>query len=243
MSKYNYNMGAAWQLKPETPSTLGQKFLQTLDAIIQAYPGVGKWQILDPQNRTILPINDARRKIARLVEDNVCRDEDEEPQPDDGYNMISENMFEITPKRLSWSATVGGKYGSRIKFMAGHILVPSDPEVVTYPLYKAVLLATIAFWPSNWANAYAFSSDYDKAAPAPGIPPHPTSRYLIPWLSYLPASLADDIHLPPEILTERTPDGGLLMIVAEERLDPTNAEHMRRSRILAELMIERAGNP
>ncbi len=42
---------------------------------------------------------------------------------------------------------------------------------------------------------------------------------------------------------ERTPDGGLLMIAAEERLDPANPDHMRRSRAIAEIMIARAGDP
>ena len=51
------------------------------------------------------------------------------------------------------------------------------------------------------------------------------------------------LQLPEEILTERTPDGGLLMIAAEERLDPTNPDHLRRSRILAETMIAHSGEP
>jgi hypothetical protein len=36
--------------------------------------------------------------------------------------------------------------------------------------------------------------------------------------------------LPQEIITERTPDGGLLMIAVEERLDPANPEHLCFSR-------------
>ncbi len=47
--------------------------------------------------------------------------------------------------------------------------------------------------------------------------------------------------VPPEIVTERTPDGGLLMSAVEERLDPTNPEHLRRARILAETMVSRTG--
>ena len=44
-----------------------------------------------------------------------------------------------------------------------------------------------------------------------------------------------------EILSEHVPDGGLLMSVTTERFDPANLEHMRRARILAEVMIERTG--
>jgi hypothetical protein len=48
---------------------------------------------------------------------------------------------------------------------------------------------------------------------------------------------------PPEIVTERTADGGLLMIATEDRLDPTDPEHLRRARIIAETMIARTGYP
>ena len=117
--------------------------------------------------------------------------------------------------------------------------VPSDPAVVTYPLFKAALLAVNAIWLANWANAYAFKLHYDKAPLIPGAPLFPYSLFHIPWLAYLSAPLAVDLGLPPEIVTERTPDGGLLMIATEERLDPTNFEHLRRARILAETLVAR----
>jgi hypothetical protein len=81
------------------------------------------------------------------------------------------------------------------------------------------------------------------APDAPGIPSFPSSSYGIPWLSYLSKPLAAGLTPPPGLLSERTPDGGLLMIAAEDRLDPTNPEHMRRSRAMADIMIARAGDP
>jgi hypothetical protein len=75
----------------------------------------------------------------------------------------------------------------------------------------------------------------------PGVPLFPYSLFHIPWLAYLSVPLAAGLELPPEILTERTPDGGLLMIAAEERLDPTDPEHLSRALILAETMIARIG--
>jgi hypothetical protein len=40
---------------------------------------------------------------------------------------------------------------------------------------------------------------------------------------------------------ERTPDGGLLMIATEDRLDPANPEHLRAARVIAETMIACTG--
>jgi hypothetical protein len=65
----------------------------------------------------------------------------------------------------------------------------------------------------------------------------PKSVFQIPWLGYLSAPLTAGLKLSPEILAERTADGGLLMSATTERLDPANPEHLRRARILAETMI------
>jgi Immunity protein 52 len=71
----------------------------------------------------------------------------------------------------------------------------------------------------------------------PSEPTFPKSIFHIPWIAYLSAPLAIAVNLSPEITTERTPDGGLLMSATTERLDPNNPEHVRRARILAETLI------
>jgi hypothetical protein len=68
-------------------------------------------------------------------------------------------------------------------------------------------------------------------------PTFPYSIFHIPWIAYLSAEHADGIALPRDIVTERTPDGGLLMSATTDRLDPDNSEHVRRARIITEAMI------
>jgi hypothetical protein len=75
----------------------------------------------------------------------------------------------------------------------------------------------------------------------PGEPAFPDTDFHVPWMAYLSAPIAARLELPPEIVTEHTPDGGLLMIATEERLDPENPEHRRRARLLGETMTERTG--
>ncbi len=74
-------------------------------------------------------------------------------------------------------------------------------------------------------------------------PSFPYSQYQMPWIGYLTAERTKGLRAPPELATERTPDGGLLMIAAKERLDPGNPDHMARSKLLARIMIERGGDP
>jgi len=75
----------------------------------------------------------------------------------------------------------------------------------------------------------------------PQEPAFPSSPFHIPWIGYLSASLSTGVKLPPEIATERTGDGGLLMIATDDRLDPANPEHLRRARIVADTMIACTG--
>jgi hypothetical protein len=98
-----------------------------------------------------------------------------------------------------------------------------------------------AIWQAPWASAFALESYYYDEPLAPGAPLFPYSKFHIAWIGYLSAPLAKDLELPPEIMTERTPDGGVLVTAIEERLDPGNAEHLWRARILAETMVKHTG--
>ena len=138
---------------------------------------------------------------------------------------------------------------------AGDEMVPPDPMIVTYSLFRAVLLAINAIWLQTWACAQAFRSVNIKVPlanspsgqgyvlkPAPMVlsdTAFPESIFHIPWFAYLSAPLCADLILPSQIQTERTSDGGLLMIATEEWLDPELPEHVRRARILAETLIAR----
>lgn len=113
---------------------------------------------------------------------------------------------------------------------------------MTYPLFRAALLAINVSWPPVWACAYASKMDYEKSPFFPGAELFPFSAFHIPWLGDLSASLTSGLELPPEILTERTPDGGLLMSATEDRLDLTMPDHWRRARMIAEIMIVRDPN-
>jgi len=62
----------------------------------------------------------------------------------------------------------------------------------------------------------------------------------MPWISYLSAERAASVVPPDIVRTERIPDGGLLMTATEERFDPANADHMRASLAMAEIMIAHA---
>ena len=189
----------------------------------------------------------------------MTRDDFRRPEPYYGYSAVAFTGDVIKSRRVRLRIKAGGQSKGDMSLQTADWKVLPDPAIVTYPLFKAMLLAINVIWPPPWACAYAFRSNIVKVPvvyrpgvegysleSAPMIPSEPTfpeSVFHITWIAYLSAPLAIGVKLPPEIMTERTADGGLLMIATEERLNPTNPEHLQRSRVLAETMIARAGNP
>jgi len=177
MSSPRYALNATWRVEPNSPAVLGEKYLAVLDAITNAVPGIGKWLLgKPPYQDECITIDEARTKLAAWVEDNPSLIDDA-PDPESGYMLLAMNMSERSPKNVGLIAGVGGRLGDSIRFRVGSVTVPSDLETVTYPLFRAALLAIITQFPPVWANAYLYIEDYDITSLVSGIPPHPGSTY------------------------------------------------------------------
>jgi hypothetical protein len=230
--------------RPESPASIGAKFVKTLDALTCIEPTIfANWKVMDLPAIASHPLAAARSRIAALIEHNVSRGDFREPDPDSGYSAVAFTDNVIDARRISLRIHTGGIYKGDTWLETADWKAFPDPAIVTYEIFKKALLAINEIWPPPWACASAFRMDYDSVPLAPGAQLFPSSRFHIPWVGYLSASLITRMVLPPpEIVTERTPDGGLLMIATEDRLDPTNPEHLRRARIIAEWMIAGTGN-
>jgi hypothetical protein len=241
---FDYSIHSELPLISETPASIGAKFVDTLDALTRIDPTVfTNWEVTDIPAMTSQPLAAARSRIAGIVESNVGRDDLREPDPDyGGYSAVAFSDNVPPSRRIHLRIQTGGKSERTTWLETCEWNVLPDPAIVTYPIFKDALLAINKIWPPLWASAYAFKVGYFERPLAPGAPLFPYSRFHIPWMGYLPASPTKRFVLPPpEIVTERTPDGGLLMIATEDRLDPTNPEHLRRARIIAETMIAGTG--
>ena len=212
---------------------------------------------MDFPKKNSLPLAKARSRIGTIIENNVTRDDFGRPQEYYGYSAVAFTSSAIKSRRVSLRIKAGGKSKGDTWLQTGDWKVRPDPAIVTYPLFKAALLAVNAIWPPIWACACAFRSNIARVPETyaggvqgyrlenlPMVPSDPTfedSAFHIPWIASLSAPLATGITLPREIATERAPDGGLLMIGTEERLDPENPEHLRCARAIVEIMLARTG--
>jgi hypothetical protein len=253
---YRYAVRGCWAGPAnEKPALIGAKFLHTLDSLSGIDPLLTGWQVFrnwkiteDEQPRTI-PLAVARNRVVEIVEAGVVYDDFDKPAPRRGYSVCA-SAGARGPRRVAFSASTGNQF-FQLEF--GEHYLASDLSVVTYPLFKGALLAISAAWDAQWAYAHACRNEavkvpidfapgvpafiIESAIPVPLDPTFPKSIFHVPWMAYLSAERAVGVKLTREVLTERTPDGGLLMIATTERLDPTNPEHVRRARILAETLI------
>lgn len=109
-------------------------------------------------------------------------------------------------------------------FSTEYDVIP-DPALVTYPVFRSVMMAMVQVWGA--VSADAFSSDLIDACELNDKHNVLRKRLFRPsWMTYLDAPRAALITPPAGVLCERTPDGGLLLIAAEETFDVANPRHM-----------------
>ena len=247
MTDCTYEIRSAWPGRREEPAEIGRKFLATLDALSEADPAFSNWGTRDvdetPRGQAIDPM---RADFTRWVEANVDRDDWGKAWPELGYSVWAANGYRpfapLDPTSVSFYLTAGSKVSNHNSFEAGRYGKSPDPSIVTYRGFKSVLLTMISIWPAPWANARAMTWGEDPPMLA-NEPPFPDSGYKMPWISYLCADRAAKVDVPKIVKTERTTDGGLLMIATEDRFDPWNPEHRAPSRIMDAIMEEHGGDP
>lgn len=239
---FRYSIRSKLSGRVESPAELGAKFVATLDALSHIDSSVfANWEVINLPEQVALPLAAARARIGTIINDNVCRDDAKEPEPESGYTAVAYTNTAIRSRELYLTVRAGGNTKAETWFQAGQHRIFPDSAVVNYPLFRAAMLAINVQWPPSWACASAFRMDYDKAPLSPAAVLFPYSIFHIPWFAYLSEQLIGELQVPTEVITEHIPDGGLLMTVTKDRLDPTNPDHLRSARVLAETMIARTG--
>jgi hypothetical protein len=239
---FDYSIRSMPGAQAETSSTLGTRFLNSLDALNRIDPTIfTNWQIMDFLASASIPLAAARPRIGAIVEANITRDDHGKPSPHYGYSCVAFIDNAAKSRNITLRIKAGGKDKGHISLETGSYKVAADPSILTYPFFRAALLAINAIWSPPWSCAQAFRLGYYEVPLVPGASLFPYSRFHIPWIAYLSPPLAGSIELPLEILSERTPSGGILMTATENRLDPANPEHLQRARIVAETMIACTG--
>jgi hypothetical protein len=112
-----------WLVRPqrrETPAVIGQKFLDTLDALSEADPFFTPWNVLEKSAMAVLPLATARPRIAAIVENNVVRNDGGQPEPQSGYSAIALTDNPITSRIVNVTVNAGAVVpGSHVMLAVG----------------------------------------------------------------------------------------------------------------------------
>lgn len=243
MMAIEYKIQAAWFSREETPPEIGAKFLRTLDSLSPINPLLTQWGYFDETNIPLgEPFETISPRITDFVSEHVWLDEYDEPEPSKGYAIWASNLYHPGRTADGQSGNVyvnAGSLGSnQVDFSVGREGMTTDPGLLTYPLFRSVLLALVEIWRPEWVNVRCSASGLLPTA-ASGDPNFPYSGFQMPWMAYLCAERADGVPIPADIPTERTPDGGLLMVAATSPLEPGDPKQMAISKEIARILIAR----
>lgn len=233
MSVNGFSLRFSWGQRPESPAQLGERLLRSVEALRQIHPLFESWWFTDLVALEHVPIDEVRPRIAALVEQGVQRDDDDEPEPAGGYTFLIVNDKKGTPQKVELRTHGGGNYpklyfGNGGVFSTEYGQIP-DPAIVAYPVFEAVMMAMVRVWDAT--SASAICSDLHDARDKAG-------RFFGPaWMTYLAAPLASRITRPSGALCEATPDGGLLMIAAEETFDVNDPSHMAGAWAISDALV------
>ena len=262
MRNYSWFIQSASSVGFERPMVIGEKYLATLDALSRVDSILSGWTIWEnsgtlddliawvedgePEPAPIRPvlIDEAYGIMTTVVETNVILDDWGEKQPNEGYSLVANNKYNMTPRNVAVSVRAGSQFNQNnwgVRF--GIHPQPQDLSIITYPIIGGIFRAMTSIWPTPWAQVRGSTVEYeDRPAAVAGSELGfgrmnvETFRHDITWMGYLSADLASEFEPPADLISERTPDGGVLMFSAQERPDPDNADQMRCSDILGTIM-------
>jgi hypothetical protein len=170
-SGFKYSVRLPFAARAVDPERLGSKFLATLDALTQidsnVFPDwlvpdwevpdgeVPYWESGDPPVIKEYPLATARSRIGEIIRHNVNRDDFGRPEPESGYTAAAYTTIDATSRRMTFTVYAWMPRGD-VWLQGVDARVPTDPAIVTYPLFRAAFLAVNAFWQQPWGCVQAF---------------------------------------------------------------------------------------
>ena len=244
-----YSIRSKWTPDAESPAAIGARFLAFLDQLGPLSPVMANW--LWGDNGVPVPLAKVRPNIAHYVERKVGTYNDK-PDPREGYNLFARGGLVERERGTSQSVDIyvnaGSQWDNHISFEIGDLNRFPDPDLVTYSIYRGALEAMASTFPCPFTWARYFISTEGEWVPTPtggerALPGKPLDPFDGVWIAYLSAPLAARLTPPPDLFPEQTPGGGLILSAVKDHIDPTNPDHVRRSKILGEIMTKQAARP
>jgi hypothetical protein len=215
---------ACWASREETPEALADRFVKLIDRIRQIDAVFELWT---SDSGGPKPFETLRNHYAEVVKSHISDDDFGDPVPVDGYWFGGYTRGQPDSRRYVINVHAGAhkpttKNQNDLMFQTTTIATPA-PSSVTYPLFKAVLLAIVDIWKPDdclvMPEQLMDLMDLDR-------------HFRDPWMQYLSKPFADLITPPGNVIVERFADGGLLLSATTETFDVANPAHLAGARAI-----------
>ena len=236
MSMRDFSATATWGSRREGAEALAKRWIKLITRLQALDPVFADWyywlKTKPFADSPDLPFEPNEQKITAFVESYVSRDDDGLPEPLWGYSgYMRNNKAGDGPRafKAKASAGTGGPYCFNTAVVSSDCCIPAgigpDPSVVTYRVFKGIVLALAEAFEPACARACPKSIfDYwphrDSSAPAMELA----------WITYAGPRYAHLITPPATAIVEYQPDGELLMAATNETFDVGNSTHMAVAR-------------
>lgn len=222
-----YRLSVRWGQREESLSRCASRFANMLEALATLHPLLSDWR---RQAQTRAAAYEPFCRVPAGLDElkNILRagrhftSASKELMPELGYSIRAwngRNELQTLSLRLDVGSYAHRLYLNSVRiegFREGNNLLDAR-------LLKHVLLTIATCWGADWGvvEDWAYMGrtlDWND-------------KPLLPyggWLTYLARGLAEKVSPPPDVHSERTADGGLLMLVSEEPFDVGDPVHVAR---------------
>lgn len=223
-----YGISSYWGPRRESPVALAARYVALLDALSAIDPVFGNWFFFGRKKGTRLaPLS--RAEIIELIAKSVTRDDYGKPTPAGGYIFGAGNGLMKEPRHVTSMLSVGstfpGPYYINCITLETASLNAENAAFINSHVMKQAILAIASTWEVTWCAAYPSDLlDHWRE------PERKQMHFKLAWITFVSSRFAPMIAPPASAISERLPDGGLLMLATEERFSTSNPAHLAVAR-------------
>jgi hypothetical protein len=223
-----YAISAYWGRRREDPAACATRLLRMLDALSEIDPVFGNWYCAS-RMKMVRAASLNHETLAALISKGVSREDDGTAFAENGYWFGAFNDTRKNPRAIEISVHAGcgtsGDYSINRVTLKTMPLNEENASFINLRVLKPATLAIVSAWDATWCAAYPWSLLDLRTKRDP-----PRPWFSLAWMTYISPRFAPMITPPRSALSERLPNGGLLMIATEERFETENPAHLAVAR-------------
>ncbi|MGD0635643.1 MAG: Imm52 family immunity protein [Beijerinckiaceae bacterium] len=217
----SYHVYSEWGPRLETPEEIAVRLRLFVDRLVETSPCFAKWRIATKRRaRFYEAIRDDLAPVIR----GLINVDDEGPCAIEGYSLGGYVREQPSDKTIHFGGNAGAvaayDHWNGIDVETSWGQWP-DPAIIEYPVFKAILTATVDSWDPFTCGARTSDliDHYEQRGP-----------FHEAWMLYVPPHLAKTVQPPDIPVVESMPNGGLFLAATTETFKTDNPVHLEAAR-------------